>query len=399
MLGIALAVIVVCGTVSSAQEPAPPQDSSAVTPSATGFLPRSITIGDVAHRYVVYVPAGYTRERDWPLLVFLNGMGECGTDGQRQVEVGLGPAIRAEPERWPFVVVFPQKPDKGSQWSEHEALVMGTLAATEKEFRIDPRRRLLTGLSQGGAGTWALGSKHAKVWAAIAPVCGYKTPAFDASALNAIPIWAFHGLDDKVVPVGQSKEMCEAVEQAGGSPLLTLYPGVGHNSWDRAYRESGLAEWICAVADEPLGARLLAMPETLTAVTITIHQRPAASASSTPRTTRLAVAGTTWEWALPPGIEGALRGGGGTTAASWQDSKDASRLVHSVLRSLQRAGAFDARSPAVVDDRVAGARLDVLLRGPAGEWSFSRHVAADAPQHGPFAAAMQRVTDAIAIAR
>ncbi len=390
-----LFVVVACAGVS-AQDP--PREPSSVTTAETGFLTRTIDVAGTERRYVVYVPAGYTRERDWPLLVFLNGMGECGTDGQRQVEVGLGPAIRAEPERWPFVVVFPQKPDKPSQWSDHEALVMGTLAAAEKEFRIDPRRRLLTGLSQGGAGTWALGGKRAKVWAAIAPVCGYKTPAFDGAALKAMPIWAFHGDGDKVVPVGQSKEMCEAVEQAGGSPLLTLYPGVGHNSWDRAYRESGLAEWFCAVANEPLGARLLAMPETLTAVTITIAQRPAASASSAPRTTRLAVAGTTWEWDLPTGMEGALQGGGGTTAASWQDSKKA-KLVHEVLRSLQRAGAFDARSPAAVDDRVAGTRLDVVLRGPAGEWSFSRHVAADVPQHGSFAAAMQRVTDAIANAR
>jgi predicted peptidase len=171
-------------------------------------------------------------------------MGECGTDGQRHLDVGLGPAIRAEPDRWPFVVVFPQKPDRQSQWAEHEPMVMAMLAATEKEYSIDPSRRFLTGLSQGGAGTWALGSKHADLWAALAPICGYGDPAAIAPKLTSMPILAFHGLDDPTVPPQQSKDLVAAVVAAGGSAELTEYPGVGHNSWDKAYRESPLAEWL-----------------------------------------------------------------------------------------------------------------------------------------------------------
>lgn len=213
---------------------------------ATGFLDKTITIAGREHRYVLYVPPVYTQDakKDWPLLVFLHGMGECGTDGRQQVDVGLGAAIRRDPDRWPFVVVFPQKPDHQSEWADHDALVMGTLAATQKECRIDARRRYLTGLSQGGAGTWALGSKHADIFAALAPVCGYGRPAQVAPALKAVPIWAFHGVDDKAVPVQQSKDLCAAVEKAGGHPVLTLYEHTAHNSWDKAYGSSSLAEWL-----------------------------------------------------------------------------------------------------------------------------------------------------------
>jgi len=308
-----------------------------------GFLPRRLVLGEREHRYVVYVPPGYTNERDWPLVMFLHGMGECGTDGKLHVEVGLGTAIRNEPQRWPFVVVMPQKPDKPSQWFDHEAMVMGMLAATEKEYRIDPSRRFLTGLSQGGAGTWALGSKHANVWAAIAPVCGYKTSAFDAAALQAKPIQAFHGEDDKVVPASQSKELCAAVEQAGGKPLLTLYARTAHNSWDQAYRESGLAEWLRMVAHEPLGARLLARPEELRGGAITIES--AAPAKPTNLT-------------LAPDADELAR-----------------RAFVAALRRLQRDGLFDDRAAMPETAASAGARFDVRLHGVPGEWRFTRSLA------------------------
>ena len=214
--------------------------------AVTGFLDKTIAIDGREHRYVLYVPADYVHDpkKDWPLLVFLHGVEECGTDGRKQVDVGLGPAIRKDPDRWPFVVVFPQKPDTLSQWAEHGALVMGALAAAQKEYRIDASRRCLTGLSQGGAGTWALGAEHAEMFAAIAPVCGDGKAAEIAPALKATPIWAFHGSDDKTVPVLLSKNLCAAVEKEGGHPVLTVYEHTGHNSWDKAYGESNLAEWL-----------------------------------------------------------------------------------------------------------------------------------------------------------
>jgi predicted peptidase len=102
-------------------------------PVKTGFLDQTITVDGREHRYVVYVPPGYSKDRDWPLLVFLNGKGECGTDGKRHAEVGLGPAIVREPERWPFVVAFPQKPQSETWWPDHEALAIAIADQVEHD--------------------------------------------------------------------------------------------------------------------------------------------------------------------------------------------------------------------------------------------------------------------------
>ena len=139
-------------------------------PVRTGFVDKQVEVDGETYRYQVYVPPGYEAGKPWPLIVFLNGRGECGRDGTRQTSVGLGKAIRRQPERWPFVVVFPQKPVKRTQWGDHADLVLATLAATEKEYAIDARRRVLTGLSQGGSGAWELGSRFADKWCAVAPV-------------------------------------------------------------------------------------------------------------------------------------------------------------------------------------------------------------------------------------
>ena len=211
-----------------------------------GFLSREIMVDGVERRYVVYVPREYDPARIWPLVVFLNGSGECGTDGQKQLLVGIAPAIVNQAKEWPCLVLLAQKPDRQSAWEHWDAMVMAQLAEVAKEFSIDPKRISLTGLSQGGHGTWALGARHKDRWSALAPICGYGDPAEIAKDLVAIPLWAFHGDADRTVPVQQSKALCDAVRAAGGTPKLTLYPGVGHNSWDKAYRDEKLAEWLLA---------------------------------------------------------------------------------------------------------------------------------------------------------
>jgi predicted peptidase len=125
----------------------------------------------------------------------------------------------------------------------HEELLLAILEAARKEYSIDETRLYLTGLSMGGFGTWRLGAKHPKLFAALAPICGGGDPS-EAAALKDLPIWAFHGDQDKAVPHALSVRMVEAVKAAGGTPKLTIYPGVGHNSWDKAYREENLAEWF-----------------------------------------------------------------------------------------------------------------------------------------------------------
>src|SRR5688572_7819514 len=123
----------------------------------TGFLQKTIEYNGKPTRYVVYVPAGYDPARPMPAILFLHGAGETGTDGWKQVAVGLGPAIMLAAEQWNFLVVFPQKPPSEQRgWIAHEKLILDVLDRTRKEYSIDPARLYCTGLSMGGAGTWAL---------------------------------------------------------------------------------------------------------------------------------------------------------------------------------------------------------------------------------------------------
>lgn len=211
---------------------------------ATGFLFETVTVGGVERRYAVYVPREYTPETKWPVLVFLNGSGECGTDGQKQLAVGLGPAVMFNASSWPFIMVFPQKPDQPSLWGAHDELVLAELRETMEKYSADSERVYLTGLSQGGRGTWEIGAKHADVFAAIVPICGWGDPATMAPALKDMPVWAFHGEKDDVVKPRGTREMVEAIEKLGGTPKMTIFPDANHNSWDRAYRTEGLPGWL-----------------------------------------------------------------------------------------------------------------------------------------------------------
>jgi len=250
-LGLAV-VAVACATSPSNKGAAP----------TTGFVYSSLEHAGRSYPYALHVPRGYDAERAWPLILFLHGKGECGRDGSRQLSVGLGPELVARPERWPFLVLFPQKPGAEEEWEQHEAALLAMLDTVADRYNVDPNRVLLTGLSQGGHGTWVLGARHSQRWAALVPICGYAAapprpragdhlaPAFRGSAaelapaLARLPIWAFHGDADDTVPVAATLQLAAAVQAAGGSPVVTVFPGVGHNSWDPAYRNPQLAEWM-----------------------------------------------------------------------------------------------------------------------------------------------------------
>ncbi len=210
----------------------------------TGFLFESLEVAGREYRYSIYVPRDYTPDRAWPLVTFLNGYGECGTDGSRQLSVGLAPAIMANPSDWPMLALFPQKPHHNDLWEDHDDAVMAMVHKTQTEYNLDGSRLTLTGLSQGGRGTWAIGALHPDVWAALAPICGYGDPDAFAPPLAHTPIWCFHGDADTTVKLEQSQRLTQAVNDAGGDPKLTIYPGVGHNSWDKAYRDENLAAWL-----------------------------------------------------------------------------------------------------------------------------------------------------------
>ena len=222
---------------------------------AAGFLPRTVRLGTSTYRYQVYVPPNYSRNEKWPVILFLHGAGERGTDGVRQTEVGIGPAIRRYQERFPAVVVLPQC--RGNAWwadPDMEAQALKALNQTVAEFNGDPQRLYLTGVSMGGYGVWHMASRHPEKFAALVSICG-GSPLREGDRFAPIaervartPAWVFHGADDRVVPVGESRRMVEALRAAGAGGRLRYneYEGVGHNVWTQALREQELLPWLLA---------------------------------------------------------------------------------------------------------------------------------------------------------
>ena len=126
-----------------------------------------------------------------------------------------------------------------------------------KHLNVDPNRVYVTGLSMGGYGTWRLASAYPDRFAAAVPICGGGEPDTMASTLARVPIWAFHGAKDTVVPLAESQNMVDAVKKAGGDIRLTVYPEAQHNSWTETYdnQESTIGSYPTAYPTQPNSRR------------------------------------------------------------------------------------------------------------------------------------------------
>jgi len=191
--------------------------------------------------YLLWLPADYKKEKTktYPILIFLHGAGERGDTLDLVKKNGPPSFVENRPD-FPFITVSPQCP-AGTWWNIEDLQVM--LEQLKFKYRIDPSRIYLTGLSMGGFGTWTWASAYPDQFAAIAPVCGGGDP-ISADKLKNTPVWAFHGEADPVVPVKRTIEMVEAVNAKGGSARMTIYPGVGHDSWVNAYNDPELYKWL-----------------------------------------------------------------------------------------------------------------------------------------------------------
>ncbi len=194
-------------------------------------------------------------------------MGESGADNKTQLTVGLAPELRAHPERWPFVVLFPQKPHVLDEWEDHEAQLIALLESAVRDHAADPRRIAITGISQGGHGAWEIARRHPERFVAVAPICGYPaapargwgnferkrdwtiemaraSAATLAQTLRAKPVWTAHGDKDPIVPVEFTDAVVEALRERGTTPHYRRFNGVSHDAWVRAYGEPALSNWL-----------------------------------------------------------------------------------------------------------------------------------------------------------
>jgi predicted peptidase len=209
--------------------------------------------------YRIYQPKAAAPGNKLPLLLFLHGAGERGDDNAAQLKHGLKQFI-AQQEKYPCFIVAPQCP-KNKKWAEVDwsaathatpekpsdsyASLIPLLESLQKELPIDSKRLYVTGLSMGGYGTWDLITRLPDTFAAAAPICGGGDES-KAAVIAKVPQWIFHGSADTAVKPERSRNMVEALKKAGGAPKYTEYPGVGHNSWDKAYADPELWTWMFA---------------------------------------------------------------------------------------------------------------------------------------------------------
>jgi len=188
----------------------------------------------------------------YPIVLFLHGSGERGTDNIINLKFITPLFMKGESRtKYPCYLLIPQCPPdewwsgkNGNDSSGGAADVMVRLIdSLATKMSIDTKRIYLTGLSMGGYGTWYLLARYPNKFAAAAPVCGGGDPD-KASLFKHTPLWVFHGADDNAVPVEESRKMVKAVTEAGGKPKYSEYAGTGHNSWDKAYAEPEFLPWL-----------------------------------------------------------------------------------------------------------------------------------------------------------
>jgi predicted peptidase len=205
----------------------------------------------IAHQeelhYLLHLPQGYDRsakDKSWPLILFLHGAGERGSDLELVKKHGP-PKLIAAGKDIPAVVVSPQCPTD-QWWNDHVEGLLALLDDVARKHNVDPNRVYVTGLSMGGYGTWALLSRAAERFAAAIPICGGGTRVGLQRAMNT-PIWAFHGDADPLVPVDESTRLVEALKSRGAQNVkITIYPGVKHDSWTQTYDDPAVWEWLFA---------------------------------------------------------------------------------------------------------------------------------------------------------
>ena len=246
---IAILTAVVFGLVSIPKARTAAPDSS--TPNQ---MPKHLELDKTQHlavEYLLYLPRSYQDSKQrWPLMLFLHGAGERGTDVKKVATHGPPKNVTDHPD-FPFILVSPQCPDNQT-WSKD--VLMALLDDITLTYAVDTNRVYLTGLSMGGYGTWDLGLSYPERFAAIAPICGggnlisaLLSSREKTAALRSLGIWAFHGAKDPVVPVLESQRMVDAMKRAGVKDVkLTIYPDADHNSWTETYNNPELYKWLLA---------------------------------------------------------------------------------------------------------------------------------------------------------
>ncbi len=218
--------------------------------------------------YRLLLPDGYDPGKAYPLVIFLHGRGESGNNNESQLANGASLFLRDSiRDRFPAIVVFPQC-RVSSYWSNVQTvadekgkrdfyfipdgppsasmqLLISLTDNLMNRYKVKKEQVYVMGLSMGGMGVFELVRRKPGLFAAAIAICGGAHPA-TAAAISKTKWWIFHGAKDDVVLPRYSEQMVAALRKAGARVRFTLYPEANHNSWDPAFAEPGLLDWLFA---------------------------------------------------------------------------------------------------------------------------------------------------------
>ena len=208
--------------------------------------------------YRILKPLNYNSNKQYPVHLFLHGAGERGNDNVSQLVHGGKLFLKKENrEQYNSWVIFPQAP-KNDWWGYKEpykfdynvkeskamSLVVKLMDDFIERKDVDTNRVYVSGLSMGGMGTFVILNLRPEMFAAATPICGDGDPSLVSNYSKKVPVWIFHGSDDTVVSPKKSLKMAKAIIENGGSPKITFYENVGHDSWNNAFAEKDFLKWI-----------------------------------------------------------------------------------------------------------------------------------------------------------
>jgi predicted peptidase len=196
--------------------------------------------------YRILVPRDFDAAKTYPLLIFLHGIDERGTDNEKQLKWGSSLFVSDSiSNNYPAFVVFPQCP-KSNYWFDTSALGMlkALIDNLVTTLNVDPEKVYIGGLSMGAYGTYAMVAKHPELFAAAVAISG-DGDVNKAQAMSKVKWRIFGGGKDDIVPGERSSKMAKALERSGASVSLTIYPEANHvGSWVKAFKEPDFCSWL-----------------------------------------------------------------------------------------------------------------------------------------------------------
>ena len=222
--------------------------------------------GQDTMQYRILKPLNFQKSKKYPVVLFMHGAGERGSDNRSQLKHGSNLfSSTMNREKFEAFVIFPQCPNKsywanidysfkpnglGFSFKEHAepmkslALVMNLMDDFSKNEYVDTDRIYVMGLSMGGMATFELLYRQQNFYAAAIPICGGANEATAQKYAASTPVWIIHGADDKTVNPVYSLKMAQAIIDAGGSVRLSIYDNISHMSWNRAFEEPDFLSWL-----------------------------------------------------------------------------------------------------------------------------------------------------------